>query len=569
MHIYIIVIIVIVICILYTYNKESYTVTTDNRTGPNKDIGETYDYPLCNSNNYMCLTPTNFLKPDFKYNIFGDRCIHNTSTIYDIPKTRLDGVVDYTLNPSVEPKFSSCRADTNTMLSTTIGRYIRLMHPTGPLKLSHISVYDSNNNLITNSTIYTNILYTVPTLNHPDSILNSVGNVTFQTGVGSYPYIQIDLGVNKQINEVIIKHLNTTDALTLNGSMLIVLAEDASDLTNEIAIVKYLKINQVTQANALTVNRFNVMALVPATYPTNTSSNMNITKTLTMPCTGCANTNNIIYQYYKYNFDDRCYKNKQFNTTKQLLESAITGTISSSDLTTYFKSCSELRDTTIYSKYIHIPFTTSLTEVDSDAPCTIVTGSTNASNPLPFIDSSAAGKRGTKSSVRFTATGYTSSYLTCTNNNNLFKVYPYESCTIQFYMKILSGFYWAGVFLLGTHDNGIFFRPNGNADAFYANGSSVNITSNFITNKNEWLFICIIRDIVDMSVKLYVNETLITTIKNSNTANPWTVNPNNNPVGFGVSSILIEGMRNTEGFNGWISDFVFKKGEIRTTRYID
>lgn len=561
----IIIIIVILIIFLISNNKlykEFYKVNVHsiNSTGT-KSIGEIYSYPSCVTG-MMCLTSSLKLKPNFKYNLNDNiRCVHNNSTLYNVDKSDLDNLVSFSGEHNVN--FITCREDVNTLYSYVSGRYIKLLRiDNTPIKIRHISVYDRiNNNLSLNKTIFVNPTYinSSGTIQYSDSILNSGDSVvtSFQTGL-TKPYIQIDLGNNMNIAYVDIKHNTIEDAKSLNNAYLLILNDNVDDNNDEFGTVNFMK--QIS--GSLINRRIYTYHLVPTSFPAETGPVMNVIETYTYPCTGCNDINGNLFKNSKYNYPvaTKCFKVKDSNTDKTWLADAVANTISSSNLSKYFQSCTSIVDTTIGNKlYFYMPFSNTVNEIASVTPCTLQIVNT----PVPFIDNSTNALRNGKPTIRFTSGSEINNkggYLKISNNNNLFVINANEAFTIQFYVKFTGSYFWGATFSLNDLSNGILARLIGNPDALYINGTPVDTTSYF--TKDVWYHINIVRVISEQKIKLFVDGTLR---KQMSVANSSTVN--DDPAGYlwiGTASHSA----GDEGFNGWLSDFVLQKGEAIFTRIV-
>lgn len=371
-------------------NKD-YTINTSNNVKPYaKYIGETYDYPECVNNNKMCITNvTQKLKPLFTYN-FDDtmRCIKNNNIKYEVSNNDL---IDLKVNYN-EPNtyFQSCSASINTLYPQLQARYIRILRlDTNPILISKIAVFSRiyNDPIRTNNVnvnIFVEPIYSYNNkLYYGDNILNNTDN-TFRTATGSTnSYVQIDLGLNIDISYIEITHSDSTSASSLNGAIVIALAGYEVDSSGnniyginknqgKVLFYKQLLNNDTFRRIYFHDNSTDLPVVIPSV--------MEVIRRYNLPCdscniysgcsgcigscTGCSTYtkyNNTLFRNHEYTdtISNRCYKIKNNDTNKSILDSSISGDIiKSTDLGNYFESCNDNLNQTLYStvsgRYIKI-----------------------------------------------------------------------------------------------------------------------------------------------------------------------------------------------------------------------
>jgi hypothetical protein len=551
--------ILIVILIYYNY-KESFTVKTVKSDNNNyKNVYETYNYPLCVTG--MCTTSDAKLKPKFNYNLSNNRCVHNSSQKYDIPKSELDNWMYYKSEPN--SIFTSCENTVNTIYPYVTGRYIRLLRlDSDPMKLKHISVYNINKeNLSINKMIFVNPLFTDSSgnINYSDMILNSTDmTFTFQTGSPN-PYIQIDLGNNMDICYIKISHgyisgNSALDSHTLGSAYLVIYEDNVNDNNDEFGKIKYFK-----QVGGADIDRMiYVYDLVPTSFPAGINLTMSVINSYTFPCSNCSDINNNLYKNHKY-YDSnksRCFKPNSLNINKSILESAMNNTLT--NVSQYFNSCSTGFNTMVaynYS-YIYIPFSVDIADIVSNVQCDYQSVET----PVPYPDNTANGLRNGKPSFRFGSdASVNGGYIKY--NSPSFKINSNESFTIQFYVKLSNNNTWASIFSLNLYNDGILCRLRGNADNFYVNNSSINIIPYFST-LNKWYFVNIVRDLQQQRINFHVDGILVNYLYISNSS---IINNAGGSLFIGASGHAPV----TERINGWISDFIFIKGNTFYNKLIN
>lgn len=199
--------------------------------------------------------------------------------------------------------------------------------------------------------------------------------------------------------------------------------------------------------------------------------------------------------------------------------------------------------------YIHLPLSTTTTEVVTDQLPTITT--TDYYTTLPMIDNSAYGLRDGKSTTRFE-----NNSLRINVPSNFLRINANERFTIQFYMKYspLSNAAIGICGLVTSINRYLLFRliPLGNG--FTINETYNADLSSYFT-ADTWYHISITRDLNSQSVKLYVDETFKKEI------------PVPNSVIINDGGYLSVGMAYpSQGFTGNISDFIFMKGTAQISK---
>lgn len=340
--------IVLLIIIVYITNKDTYVIRPYTSSDANiKDIGETYDYLNC----LGCLSNNNKLIPKFKYNISDNRCFFNNTNNYI--DNSLPELTNYNYN-SLQ-NFESCTANYNSLYSSIYGQYIMIFRTDAiKMKMTHISIHerDVNLNPLIADVYATNLEKIAGEIIFPERILNSLNdNITFESG-NNMAYILISLRQPTNIGYINIKHANTTDAATLNGSNVVIM----NTTTDEAAtVVFYTMITTIhTDRIVYTYNYLNTMPNYQ-TLPNYISSNVfRIYNKWILPCDNCTNSNNdlLMNHYYKLP-DSRCYRPKTLNIKKTVIETDMSNDI----INTNFNSCDNKYDTRFkppLCKFIHI-----------------------------------------------------------------------------------------------------------------------------------------------------------------------------------------------------------------------
>lgn len=556
----VIVITIILIYVLYKSQTDHYSVIPSALTViNNKTIGETYPYPACT--NAMCITPDIKLKPYFKYNISNGRCVYNSNSNYVIDQSKLDDIVAYIGTP--DPSLISCSDVVNTVNSFVSGRYIRLRRVDNTvMKLNHISVYDADNNNISIG----KQIFTMPSGNSTvNTILNSSNtSIVFQTGISAY--IQIDLGFNMDVSYVKIKHNVIADSASLTNAYLMVIEDIITPNPSDKGNIVFIKKLESISAKERVVYTY---SLVPNPFPADinlgTPLNMDVFHTFNIPCTNCTDNNSNSFKNYKYTIGTNCYKAKNSIPSSRITD-VYNGNMNEADIPIYFKTCDAMNiiDTTIFDAVFYMPFsdiTFGPTRVYSSSICTVVfIKSAITAQNIPFVDNSIDGQRllsnGTsKPSTRFRVTDATRSnvlsayYLKATNSNYLFKLISYEPFTIQFYVKFsdvrVNDF--GAVFSINTVSDGMLFCAR---DNWIVNNVMLNISA-FFPNNFVWYKVCIFREMLNpSSLKLFVDDTFCTNM----------TFPANADMNIGGSNVCLGSNVDGLGFDGWISDFIFKRG---------
>lgn len=339
--IYLVIIILIIITLILCFYKktERFSVNTDSITGLNKSIGEIYTYPDCTG----CITTNNKLKPNFAYNITDNRCVKNSSTGY-VDKTVLDGIISYA-NAPTSAGISSCYNNYNSMYSYVTGKYVMIFRNDSiRMRFNHISVHERDttvSSISSGSTIFTTNL-AVNASNqyvYPDSVLDSTDSnvLTFVSGT-PFSYTVIKLPNIKNIGYVNIKHIDTTDAATLNGAILVVLNDPVSNVDDVHAnVVFYTTINN----NDLNRTIYTYNNLIKP-LPEYLSESMMIINRWILPCSNCGSSAGKLFTGHHYKSGThKCYKPLANDINLTVLSSDIP----TDTLTTKFGSCSNDFDT--------------------------------------------------------------------------------------------------------------------------------------------------------------------------------------------------------------------------------
>lgn len=352
-NIYLIIIIIVIIILLYLFRnrKERFKVTPDDIVGSvnKKYIGEVYEYPDC----IGCMTNDNKMKPGFKYIISDNRCVYNTSGRY-IDNTILQNIDDYDYTSLNLSDVNSCYPTYNSLYSSVKGKHIMLIRQDStPMKFSHISVYSINNEDISNKSVSLAslgaVIYSTELVKqgtnyiYPESVLNSIDDtVTFQSG-GLNSYVLITLNNVYDISYVNIKHSNINDAASLNNATLVVL-DDLENTDGIFGVIKFYNVINTIELDR-TIYTYNHLS---SPLPNYLFDIMMVINDWTIPCDNCASANGKLFAGHYYNEYDgtlnstlRCYRPIDGNIDRII----INNTISDSDLSTKFKSCSPDFDT--------------------------------------------------------------------------------------------------------------------------------------------------------------------------------------------------------------------------------
>lgn len=330
--IYLIIIIVLLIILIHYKKIEDFTILTDNNPSVIKTIGESYQYPDC----IGCLTTTGSkLKPNYLYNIIDDRCVKNNNQYNN--NSELNALINYTGIPSTN--FDSCVSNYNSMYSSVKGNYIIIFRRDNiKMKISHISIHERDINLVPfNANIFSTDFERKldGTIIYPDSILNSPNSsITFESGSNSSKII-ITLDKNYDIGYINIKHINVSDANTLNGAIVAVATIPDSDIVSESAqLVFYSIINDDNLDRIIyTYNHLDDLQ-------NGINEKIPIINTWQLPCDICNKPSGELFKYHNYRTIDniRCYKPLLDTINKTIFNSDIQDTVS-------FGSCSQVYDT--------------------------------------------------------------------------------------------------------------------------------------------------------------------------------------------------------------------------------
>lgn len=203
---------------------------------------EIFNYPGCKAAG--CLTEDDKIIKDFRYRTTDGRCFK--AKLDTTAKTILDSAVskDQTLN--INTYFASCDASSDTRYIPAQGRYVRVERTDGTtLKLSRLEAHDNLFAFIVPVDVH--VKPALNTLADYDKLkeASSTTNVSTAAGtVGSASYIQIDLGSNKTVREVVVNPSSTDTTNTyLYGSTLYIIKEDGT-------ITYSIELNSTTLASS-------------------------------------------------------------------------------------------------------------------------------------------------------------------------------------------------------------------------------------------------------------------------------------------------------------------------------
>ena len=169
-----------------------------------------------------CITETNNLIKDFRYRIPSDgRCFKALNDT--IPSTTLTGVIDRSIDYNAY--FASCDSTIDTRILSATGRYVRISRTDGkPIQLSKFEA--RNGTFLPPVDIH--VKPAIPALlNTYQSVLtpNTVSNIS--TGTASNVYMQLDLGSNMTVSEIVIDPATTDlNSTYLTGAKLELIRED-------------------------------------------------------------------------------------------------------------------------------------------------------------------------------------------------------------------------------------------------------------------------------------------------------------------------------------------------------
>jgi hypothetical protein len=206
--------------------------------------------------------------------------------------------------------------------------------------------------------------------------------------------------------------------------------------------------------------------------------------------------------------------------------------------------------------YVYIPFNNTVTEYESDVPITLTPVNVSGSS---FIDSSADALRGTRPSIKINNGNYLS--LKNTDSDLIFKLTISDPFTIQGYFKARTNATHNVFFNIGNLNTGglwaKFAGVSPSLSKFGAGGGGPSLNGLF--NTNTWYHIAITHEANDNSIKLYKDEVfLISTTFGTDTINNIEANK---------IMLLGANIHNTSAYlDGWLSDFIFIKGQAISTK---
>ena len=308
-------IILIILILVPKCKNESFVVPVNANGTGTKVLDDSYVYPDCKTNS-TCITSDNKSKTYITYKASDNRCIKSD---IQVPSSELDNCVSYS---NINTNFKSCSTGTNTMMSYVSGKYIKILRDDSiPIKLKYLAAYDITGKLVTNSS---NIVYIKPYVGQ--YLVPNQDNINFQTGSPN-PYIIIDLKAVSNISYIVIKHNSDADASSLNGSYIAILDEiSGTEIINYISKITDTKIERTIYLHSYILQ------------PNPANSNI-LYDSVTWPCTGCVDSNNLLYRNYKYNIGTKCVKVKDYDTNVSWLQDASSNTLLQTDLDKYFVTC--------------------------------------------------------------------------------------------------------------------------------------------------------------------------------------------------------------------------------------
>lgn len=213
----------------------------DVQIGPDTifNNAETFTYPNCKPQG--CLTYDDKVIKDYKYNTSDGRCFkakeYNASSILD--RILID---DKTIN--INTYFDSCNESADTRYIPAVGRFVRLeRNDDKETRVSQFEVRGSTYQFLPPIDVQVK-----PSINSMMAVyenLKTTNNTTnIISGVAKQTYIQLDLGSNVPIREIIIKPDSTdiNGSTYLNGATLYIIKEDGTityqvTLNNNILLV--------------------------------------------------------------------------------------------------------------------------------------------------------------------------------------------------------------------------------------------------------------------------------------------------------------------------------------------
>jgi hypothetical protein len=300
----IILLIILTLLIIFSFLKkekfviEADTIPTDSTNIIPIKIEEQYTWPC---------TGCDYTIPKFSYNISDSRCLKAVSYSNDI-----NDIISYKINPT--SNYESCDSVINTMYSSVFGRYLILANDI-KFTINWLSIHNKDTTLlsITNANSY------VDNFQYLDPLLNS-GNMFSLTS----QYIQIDLGSNIEIGFIKIQN---------NTQIVLSIVKDTGSINNGVLVS-----NTIIPIN----NKITIV------YTQNNGSGINIdlSRSISFPCTGCLTYSGNLYKGFKYSTDYNCFVPNNYISSSYLTD-ILNGYVNQTEINNMFSSCSKTKDTRI------------------------------------------------------------------------------------------------------------------------------------------------------------------------------------------------------------------------------
>lgn len=189
---------------------------------------EIFNYPGCKEQG--CLTEDNKLITDFRYNVSEGRCFKaiNDTTMESI----LINAINKDQSININNYFVSCDPVLETRYTPAIGRYIRVERTDSrEVKLSRLEARDTAQSFITPIDVHVKPAIAAMISNGAyESIKNANVNTDVSTDIGPITYIQLDLGSDITVREIILNPASTdpNGISYLNGSILYFIKQDGT-----------------------------------------------------------------------------------------------------------------------------------------------------------------------------------------------------------------------------------------------------------------------------------------------------------------------------------------------------